>query len=100
MSDGHPGYVMPIGGVAAYRNQVSVVGVGFDMRLRQRRHHHDLDGPSSAEEGSDTRMVGNIADEIADVHLVRGGAEEPRPTATPKMDHPLFRRTPRGAPSR
>lgn len=31
MADGHPGYVMPIGGVAAYRNQVSVVGVGFDI---------------------------------------------------------------------
>ena len=31
MADGHMGYVMPIGGVAAYRNQVSVVGVGFDI---------------------------------------------------------------------
>lgn len=30
-ADGHLGYVMPIGGVAAYRNQVSVVGVGFDI---------------------------------------------------------------------
>jgi tRNA-splicing ligase RtcB len=31
MADGHVGYVMPIGGVAAYRRQVSVVGVGFDI---------------------------------------------------------------------
>lgn len=31
MADGHVGYVMPIGGVAAYDNQVSVVGVGFDI---------------------------------------------------------------------
>src|SRR5438093_12960961 len=31
MADGHLGYVMPIGGVAAYRDQVSVVGVGFDI---------------------------------------------------------------------
>jgi tRNA-splicing ligase RtcB len=31
MADGHMGYVMPIGGVAAYRNRVSVVGVGFDI---------------------------------------------------------------------
>src|SRR5215831_7994412 len=30
MADGHVGYVMPIGGVAAYHNQVSVVGVGFE----------------------------------------------------------------------
>ena len=31
MADGHLGYVMPIGGVAAYRDKVSVVGVGFDI---------------------------------------------------------------------
>jgi tRNA-splicing ligase RtcB len=31
MADGHKGYVMPIGGVAAYRDQASVVGVGFDI---------------------------------------------------------------------
>ena len=31
MSDGHLGYVMPIGGVAAYDNKVSVSGVGFDI---------------------------------------------------------------------
>ena len=31
MADGHLGYVMPIGGVAAYRSMVSVVGVGFDI---------------------------------------------------------------------
>src|ERR1051325_1014028 len=31
MADGHLGYIMPIGGVAAYRDQVSVVGVGFDI---------------------------------------------------------------------
>ena len=31
MADGHVGYVMPIGGVAAYQDAVSVVGVGFDI---------------------------------------------------------------------
>lgn len=31
MADGHMGYIMPIGGVAAYRNKVSVAGVGFDI---------------------------------------------------------------------
>ena len=31
MADGHVGYVMPIGGVAGYANEVSVVGVGFDI---------------------------------------------------------------------
>ena len=31
LADSHVGYVMPIGGVAAYDRQVSVVGVGFDI---------------------------------------------------------------------
>ena len=31
MADGHLGYEMPIGGVAAYPNLVSVAGVGFDI---------------------------------------------------------------------
>lgn len=31
MADGHVGYVMPIGGVAAYRNKVSPIGVGVDI---------------------------------------------------------------------
>ena len=30
-ADAHVGYIMPIGGVAAYRNKVSVAGVGFDI---------------------------------------------------------------------
>ena len=31
MADGHYGYDMPVGGVAAYINQVSVPGVGVDI---------------------------------------------------------------------
>ncbi len=31
MADGHLGYIMPVGGVAAYRDRVSVAGVGFDI---------------------------------------------------------------------
>ncbi len=31
MADGHLGYIMPVGGVAAYRNLASVAGVGFDI---------------------------------------------------------------------
>lgn len=31
MADGHLGYIMPIGGVMAYQNKVSPVGVGFDI---------------------------------------------------------------------
>ncbi len=47
MADGHLGYVMPIGGVAAYRNKVSPVGVGFDigcgnLAVRLDMHKKDL----------------------------------------------------------
>lgn len=31
MADGHFGYIMPVGGVVAYRDKVSVAGVGFDI---------------------------------------------------------------------
>lgn len=31
MADGHPGYSMPIGGVAAYEEKVNVAGVGVDI---------------------------------------------------------------------
>jgi tRNA-splicing ligase RtcB len=31
MADGHLGYIAPIGSVAAYRNKVSIAGVGYDI---------------------------------------------------------------------
>src|SRR5204862_4093394 len=45
MADGHVGYVMPIGGVAAYRNRVSVVGVGFDIACGNAAIRTDLKLP-------------------------------------------------------
>jgi tRNA-splicing ligase RtcB len=47
MADGHLGYGMPIGGVAAYDDQVSVTGVGFDiacgnMAIRTDRNIHAM----------------------------------------------------------
>jgi tRNA-splicing ligase RtcB (3'-phosphate/5'-hydroxy nucleic acid ligase) len=46
MADGHLGYVMPIGGVAAYRNQASVVGVGFDIACGNAAIRTDLHASS------------------------------------------------------
>src|SRR5262245_54907787 len=43
MADGHVGYVMPIGGVAAYDDKVSVVGVGFDIACGNAAIRTDLD---------------------------------------------------------
>lgn len=47
MADGHLGYIMPIGGVAAYKNKASVAGVGFDIAcgnaaIRTRLHAGDF----------------------------------------------------------
>src|SRR3954465_14106938 len=61
MADGHVGYVMPIGGVAAYRDRVSVVGVGFDIAcgnaaIRTNLLLRDIDG-----------RLAQLADEINDV---------------------------------
>jgi tRNA-splicing ligase RtcB len=59
MADGHLGYVMPIGGVAAYRNRVSVVGVGFDIACGNAAIRTDLKA------GRVTEYANEIADEIA-----------------------------------
>ncbi len=66
MADGHVGYVMPIGGVAAYRDKISVVGVGFDIACGNAAIRTDLTltdlGPT-AEDRRET-LVG-LANEIA-----------------------------------
>src|SRR4051795_12700885 len=66
MADGHVGYVMPIGGVAAYREQVSVVGVGFDIACGNAAIRTDL---TLAQLGDSTdevqRTLSGLADDIA-----------------------------------
>jgi tRNA-splicing ligase RtcB len=63
MADGHLGYVMPIGGVAAYRDKVSVVGVGFDIACGNAAIRTDL----SLDTAGFTDRLGALADEIQDV---------------------------------
>ena len=82
MADGHLGYVMPIGGVAAYRNQVSVVGVGFDIACGNAAIRTDL-----------TRVqlegrCGELADEIQ-ASLSFGVGRKNRADDAP-TDDPLF----------
>ncbi len=64
MADGHLGYVMPIGGVAAYREKVSVVGVGFDIACGNAAIRTDL--TLGVRRVSIDRLPA-IADEIQDV---------------------------------
>src|SRR2546422_10607977 len=85
MADGHVGYVMPIGGVAAYRDQVSVVGVGFDIACGNGAIRTDLSlhgTPGLAE------RLDDIADEIQDV-ISFGIGRKNRSDDAP-VDHALF----------
>ena len=84
MADGHLGYVMPIGGVAAYREQVSVVGVGFDIACGNAAIRTDL---SINAPGFSDRL-GALADEIQDV-ISFGMGRKNRSDDAP-VDHPLF----------
>jgi tRNA-splicing ligase RtcB len=81
MADGHLGYVMPIGGVAAYDNAVSVVGVGFDIACGNAAIRTDL---SVADLGD----IRQLADEIADT-ISFGIGRKNRADDAP-VDHPLF----------
>jgi len=66
MADGHLGYVMPIGGVAAYREKVSVVGVGFDIACGNAAIRTDLKlAALGADEAEQRRALAALADEIA-----------------------------------
>ncbi|MDQ3519261.1 MAG: RtcB family protein [Gemmatimonadota bacterium] len=66
MADGHVGYVMPIGGVAAYREQVSVVGVGFDIACGNAAIRTDLTLESLGRDPAEIqRALTSFANEIA-----------------------------------
>lgn len=89
MADGHLGYVMPIGGVAAYRDEVSVVGVGFDIACGNAAIRTDLVlSDFGAEDRERRTTLGAIADEIDDV-ISFGLGRTNRADDAP-VDHPLF----------
>jgi tRNA-splicing ligase RtcB (3'-phosphate/5'-hydroxy nucleic acid ligase) len=89
MADGHVGYVMPIGGVAAYRNQVSVVGVGFDIACGNAAIRTDLTLASLSRSPKKLHaMISKIADEIAGT--VSFGIGRTNRAGDAPVDHPLF----------
>jgi tRNA-splicing ligase RtcB len=89
MADGHVGYVMPIGGVAAYDNLVSVVGVGFDIACGNAAIRTDLTVSDLGNTGAQVDLALNaLADEIADTlsfGIGRKNKADDAPT-----DHALF----------
>jgi tRNA-splicing ligase RtcB len=89
MADGHVGYVMPIGGVAAYRHRVSVVGVGFDIAcgnaaIRTDKSLADLGDDAAAQRRTLTALVDEIAATVS-----FGIGRKNRADDAP-VDHPLF----------
>ena len=89
MADGHVGYVMPIGGVAGYRDQVSVVGVGFDIAcgnaaIRTDRTLADFGDDPAAQRETFTVLADEIADTIS-FGIGRKNLADDAP-----VDHPLF----------
>lgn len=81
MADGHLGYVMPIGGVAAYRNKVSPIGVGVDIACGNCAIKTDL-------QVGDLADLDDIADEIITTIALGVGGTNTSPLA-PTGD-PLF----------
>lgn len=89
MADGHLGYIMPIGGVAAYDNAVSVVGVGFDIACGNAAIRTDKTLDDLGNTGNQlARRLNRLADEIADV-LSFGVGRKNRSDDAP-TDDPLF----------
>jgi tRNA-splicing ligase RtcB len=100
LADGHVGYTMPIGGVAAYVQKVSVVGVGFDIGCGNAAIRTDLKvadltrGLTLAEIGSaphalvENNLANRLADEIAgNISFGMGRKNDSRDAPD---DHPLF----------
>jgi tRNA-splicing ligase RtcB len=89
MADGHLGYVMPIGGVAAYRDQVSVVGVGFDIACGNAAIRTDLTLSRFGDDAEAAqRTLTAFADEIAGT-VSFGIGRRNRADDAP-VDHALF----------
>lgn len=83
MADGHLGYVMPIGGVAAYRNRVSVVGVGFDIACGNAAIQTDLMADRFTR--TEWQEVANAIQRTISFGVGRANASDDAP-----VDDPLF----------
>lgn len=83
MADGHLGYVMPIGGVAAYDNAISVVGVGFDIACGNAAIRTDTRADSFSR-----KELEQLADEIQ--RTISFGIGRSNDSDDAPTDHSLF----------
>lgn len=84
MADGHLGYVMPVGGVAAYDNKVSPMGVGSDIACGNCAIKTDIRLEQIAPD------LEAIADEIQSTISFGLNRRENKSKDAP-TDHPLFK---------
>ena len=97
MADNHRGYVMPIGGVAAYRDAVSVVGVGFDIACGNAAIRTDL---NLDDHTGIAGRLGEIADEIQatiSFGVGRSNRADDAPIDDPLFDDPAWDAVPKAA---
>jgi len=88
MADGHLGYWMPIGGVAAFRNWISPIGVGFDIACGNCAIQTDMKLADLGDAEKRHERLSKLADDIAkhvSFGLGRTNLADDAPT-----DHPLF----------
>ena len=83
MADGHMGYIMPIGGVAAYDNMVSVAGVGFDIACGNAAIRTD-----AKISDFDTRELNRVANDIQS--MISFGIGRSNKAKDAPTDHELF----------
>ena len=94
MADGHLGYIMPIGGVVAYRNQVSVAGVGFDIACGNAAIRTDLKVDEIA---ADLERLADAIAQTVSFGLGRRNTADDAPTDHPLFDDPAWEALPNGA---
>lgn len=91
MADGHLGYIMPVGGVAAYRNLASVAGVGFDIACGNAAIRTDL--PYSAIADRRTEIADQIWNTVS-FGIGRNNESDDAPTNDPLFEDPAWEAIP------
>lgn len=84
MADGHLGYIMPVGGVAAYYDQVLVAGVGYDIACGNCAIKTDM----RMEEFDSPVQIEKMADDIQ--RNISFGVGRKNTSSDAPTDHPLF----------
>src|SRR5579859_6657908 len=79
MADGHKGYAVPIGGVTAYKDEISVSGVGYDIGCGNKAVLTDMPGSSLRQH------IKTIMDDVWGAIAFGIGRKNAEP-----VDHPLF----------